>query len=200
MVGRTGDASPVSPAVVTPLCRWPVRLWGVMRPWFICWFLLLPHLFFSSLFLTYLLPYFNISSICLRNMVNVAPLTAKICWRVWGTPANFNGFRILALLLHWRCSMDVNQTLHNVWPSPALVYYIYIFGRSCPLTEFCPVQSSLYVQVLHSPILAALLHGTPTAGISQTEARYKEWNYGPFSEGAAYIRLGGHHVGHRPTF
>ena len=29
---------------------------------------------------------------------------------------------------------------------------------------------------------------------------YKEWNYGTFTEGATYIRLGGHHVGHRPAF
>jgi len=25
-------------------------------------------------------------------MVNLGPLAAEICWRVWGTPANFNGF------------------------------------------------------------------------------------------------------------
>jgi len=25
-------------------------------------------------------------------MVNFGPLTAEICWRVWGAPANFNGF------------------------------------------------------------------------------------------------------------
>jgi len=36
------------------------------------------------------------------------------------------------------------------------------------MTEFCPVQNSLYVQVLRSPILAALLYGTPAAGVSQT--------------------------------
>ena len=29
---------------------------------------------------------------------------------------------------------------------------------------------------------------------------YKEWNYGTFAEGATYIRLRGHHVGHRPAF
>ena len=29
---------------------------------------------------------------------------------------------------------------------------------------------------------------------------YKEWNYGTFTDGTIYIRLGGHHVGHRPTF
>jgi len=33
-------------------------------------------------------------------MMNFGLLTAKICWRVWGTPANFNGFRVLAALLH----------------------------------------------------------------------------------------------------
>ena len=34
------------------------------------------------------------------NMVNFGLLTAEICWRVWGTPTNFNGFRVLAALLH----------------------------------------------------------------------------------------------------
>ena len=31
-------------------------------------------------------------------------------------------------------------------------------------------------------------------------ASYKEWNYGTFAEGTTCIRLGGHHVWHRPTF
>ena len=38
--------------------------------------------------------------------------------------------------------------------------YIHFRGP-LPLTEFCQVQSSLYVQVLRSHILAALLHSTP---------------------------------------
>jgi len=33
-------------------------------------------------------------------MVNIGPLAAEICWRVLGTPANFNGFRVLEALLH----------------------------------------------------------------------------------------------------
>jgi len=55
-----------------------------------------------------------------------------------------------------------NQTLHIVSPSPGLVHYryLYICGGSCPLMEFCEVQNSLCVQVLRSPILAELLHGT----------------------------------------
>jgi len=45
---------------------------------------------------------------------------------------------------------------------------VYIFGDFCPLMEFCQVQNSLYMQVLRSPTLATLLHGTPAAGVSQT--------------------------------
>ena len=74
----------------------------------------------------------NISFTCPHNMVNFGPLTAQTCWRVWGTPANFNGFRILA----------------------------------------------------------ALLHNTAVVGVSQT---LQHW-----TEGATYIRQGGHQVGHRP--
>ena len=42
----------------------------------------------------------RISSTSPHNMVNFYLLTAEICWRVWGTPANFNGFRVSAALLH----------------------------------------------------------------------------------------------------
>jgi len=36
----------------------------------------------------------DISSTFPHNMVNFRLLTAEICWRVWGTPANFNGSRL----------------------------------------------------------------------------------------------------------
>ena len=42
----------------------------------------------------------NTSSICPYNMVNFGPLVAEILLLVWGTPANFNRFRVLAALLH----------------------------------------------------------------------------------------------------
>jgi len=67
-------------------------------------------------------------------MVNFGPLTAEIGSGVWGTPANFNRFRVLA----------------------------------------------------------ALLHGTLVVGVSQTLQRWPD--------GTTYIRQGGHHVGHWPTF
>ena len=76
----------------------------------------------------------NTSSTCLDNMVNFSLLTAEICWRVWGTHANFSGFHVLAVLLHV----------------------------------------------------------TLVVGVSQTLRRWKEV--------ATYIRQGGHHAGHGPTF
>jgi len=54
-----------------------------------------------------------ISSRCLRNMVNFGPLAAEIDPVVWGTPANLNGFRILAALLHGTVEVDVSQTLRR---------------------------------------------------------------------------------------
>jgi len=35
----------------------------------------------------------------LQNMVNFGPQAAEIVSLVWGTPANFNRFRVLAALL-----------------------------------------------------------------------------------------------------
>ena len=106
----------------------------------------------------------NISSTRSHHMVNFGPLTADIGSGVWGTPENFNGFCVLAALLQRRHSPEANQTLHDLWSSPWLVHHIYIFGGSCPLAEFCHVQNSLCVQILRSPIVAALPHGTPAVG------------------------------------
>jgi len=53
----------------------------------------------------------NISPTCPYNMVNFGPLAAEIVSLVWGTPANFNGFRMLAGLLHSTPAVGVSQTL-----------------------------------------------------------------------------------------
>ena len=55
----------------------------------------------------------NTSSTCPHNMVNFGLLTAEICWRVWDTPASFNGFRILAALLHGTLVVCVSHTLQR---------------------------------------------------------------------------------------
>jgi len=46
-------------------------------------------------------------------MVNFGPLAAEIVSLVWGTPANLNGFRVLATLLHGTLVVDVSQTLQR---------------------------------------------------------------------------------------
>jgi len=46
-------------------------------------------------------------------MMNFGPLAAEIDLVVWGTPANFNGFRVLAVLLHNTPVMSVSQTLRR---------------------------------------------------------------------------------------
>jgi len=51
-------------------------------------------------------------------MVNFDPLAAEIIPVVWGTPANFNMFRILAALLHDTPVLGVSQTLQR-WPDGA---------------------------------------------------------------------------------
>ena len=43
----------------------------------------------------------------------LGPLAAEIVSLVWGTPANFNGFHILAALLHGTLVVGVNQTLQR---------------------------------------------------------------------------------------
>jgi len=42
----------------------------------------------------------NMSSTCPHNMVNFGPLMAEIGSGVSGSSANFNWFRVLAVLLH----------------------------------------------------------------------------------------------------
>jgi len=86
---------------------------------------------------------------------------------------------------------------------------VYIWGGGCcrlTVTEFCHVKNSLCVQVLRSPILAALLRGTRAVGVSQS-LRHGTRNgitelslLVIFNRGRHLYSEGGHHVGHRPMF
>jgi len=51
----------------------------------------------------------SISPTCPYNLVNFGPLAAEILSLVWGTPANFNGFHVLAALLHGTLLVGVSQ-------------------------------------------------------------------------------------------
>jgi len=46
-------------------------------------------------------------------MANFGSPAAEIRPVVWGTPANFNGFRVLAALLHGSQVVGVSQTLRR---------------------------------------------------------------------------------------
>jgi len=67
------------------------------------------------------------------------------------------------------------------------------------MANFGPLTAEIGLPVLGTAanfngfhVLSALLHGTLVVGVSQTLRRW--------TEGATYIRQGGHHVGHWPTF
>jgi len=64
-----------------------------------------------------------------HNMVNFGPLPAEIFLRVWGTPANFNGFRVLASSLQRRRSMEAVKTL-QMFGRLLNVYTIYTFSAA----------------------------------------------------------------------
>jgi len=143
----------------------------------------------------------NIFFICLHNMVNLGSLTAEICWRVWGTPANFNGFRVLPSLLQRRRSLEANQTVHDVWSSPRLVHYIHF--RELLLADGILPRGKFTLRP--SLAFSFIVSVRPTARHASSErqptaAWSKEWNYITFAENDTCIRQGGYHVGHRPTF
>jgi len=129
----------------------------------------------------------NISSTYPRNMANVGPLMAEIGLPVWGTPANFNTFRVLALLLQRRRSLETKQTLHDVWPSPGLVHYVCILGGSFLVNfrGFLPRRLILPgAKFTLRRKLALSYFDSVTAQHSSSgrqpnfAAWYKEWNYG----------------------
>jgi len=118
----------------------------------------------------------NISSTRPYNLLNFGPLAAEIGSGVWDTPANFNEFCVLASLLHRHRSTDVNQTLHDVWPSPGLVDYIYFWGLLPPKGilpgakfTLCP---SLALSCIGSVTALHLSNGREP----NFTAWYKEWN------------------------
>jgi len=78
---------------------------------------------------------------CPRNMVNFGPLTAEIGSGVWGTPANFIGFRVLTALLHDTLVRGrrpnfaaLNIGRHLYWagrPLRTAYHYICSFSHTC---------------------------------------------------------------------
>jgi len=108
--------------------------------------------------------------------------TAEIGWRVWGTIANFNGFRALALLLQRRRSPEANQTLHDVWPSPA--WYIHFWGLLPPGGILPRANFTLRQSLALSYIGSITARHSTSVREPNFAAWYKEWNYGTFADSA----------------
>ena len=84
----------------------------------------------------------NISSRCPHNMVNFGLLAAEIVSLVWGTPANFNGFRILAALLHGTPALGVSQTCGVDQRAPP------IFGKAVITLGIGPHSSFHFISIV----------------------------------------------------
>ena len=50
---------------------------------------------------------------CIRWKIKDQYKPQSRCWRVWGTPANFNGFRVFSALLHGIPVTGASQTLQR---------------------------------------------------------------------------------------
>ena len=114
--------------------------------------------------------------------MNFGPLAAEIGSGVWGTPQISTSFAC------WlRYCTDVTQRsstkLCTIFGRLPDWYTIYSFsGALAPKGIFASCKIH-YVQVLRSPILAALLHGTRAVGVGETLRRC--------AEDATYIQQGG---------
>jgi len=134
----------------------------------------------------------NTSSICFHNMANFGPLTAEICWRVWGSPTKFwNVFRVLASLLHRRRWTEVNQ-LCTMFGRLLHWYTTYTFLGLLSHGILPAAKFTL------RPRLAFYYIGSITArhsssSVSQSLRRSTR-------NGITGLSQGGHQVGHRPTF
>ena len=131
LISAVGDwMSTILPHMVWPYCEFKMQVWNL--PHFTCWkhrtqkshqkspsrhhcTTLSGCIFAAEACIDNRKKILNIdtSSTCPHNMVNFGILAVEIFWRVWGTPANFNGFRVLAALLHGTLIVGVSQTLRR---------------------------------------------------------------------------------------
>ena len=107
-------------------------------------------------------------------MVNFGPVAAEIGSVVWGTPANFNGFRVMPSLLQRRRSLEDNPTLHDIWPSPVLLHYS-LYRELLPPDRILPgakftLRQSFAFSYMPTPSVTAWHSGSgrqPNCGVVQ---------------------------------
>jgi len=140
----------------------------------------------------------NISYARAHNMVNFSLLAAEIALPVWGSPANFNGLAFVTAAT----SLTEGQPnfARRLTVSWAAILYIHFQGLLSADGILPRAKFVLRLSLAFSYIGSDIARHCSSRLQPNFAAWYKEWNYGTFAEGATYIRLGGHHVGHRPTF
>jgi len=124
----------------------------------------------------------SISSTRPHNAVNFNLLTAEIGWRVWGTRANFNGFRVLASLLQRRRSNEGRPNFARCLDvTCAGIHCIYIFGLLPPSGIPPGAKFTFRPSIAFSYIGSVTARHSSSARLPNFVAWYKEWNYGSFA-------------------
>ena len=107
----------------------------------------------------------NISSTWLHNMVNFSPLAAEICWRVWDTPAHFNGFRTCLGSVTARHSSSGRQPNFAVveWcPDGDFLWSPYVIGQTIIFSSCSFFLSSIFYLSFFSRLISAAAHWIST--------------------------------------
>jgi len=133
-------------------------------------------------------------------MVNFGPPTAEICWRVWGTPPNQRVSRLGFVTAPTSLNGGQQNSAGCLAVSRAGTLYIHFWGLLSPNR----ILPGAIFTLRHKSCVLLYWQRYSTAIEQRPPAKLcgvvQEWNYGTVADGATYIRLGGHHVRHRPTF
>jgi len=140
-----------------------------------------------------------ISSTGPHNRANLDPLTAEIGSGVWGTQQISTGFiswlRYCSVVDHRKSTKLCTMFGHLLG-----CYIVYTLSGVVAPNGILPGAKFTLRHHAFSYIGSVTIRHSSSGRQPNFAAWYKEWNHGAFAEGATYIRLGGHHVGHRLTF
>ena len=92
----------------------------------------------------------NTSSTYPYNMVNLGPSTVETDWRVWGTPSYFNGYRVLAALLHGSQVVGVSQTLRRCTEGATYVRQGDHHAGHCPTLYTASQKKTIHYNIVHN--------------------------------------------------
>jgi len=142
-----------------------------------------------------------------RYLLHMSSQCGEISRQVCGTPANFNGFRVLALLLIAPTSLNRSQQnfARCLAVSWAGTLYVHFWGLLSPNGILSGAEFTLRPSLPFSYIAIVTARHSSRQRQPNCVAWYKEWNYGTLglvivNRGRHLYSEGGHHVGHRPTF